>query len=288
MLADVMHKVPRLATCFPSASLAALLACNRELRSLVHHSTQKVIITRLTDINLLRKHDWPKLTMVILESRSSLRCNVLSLPAKMQVKLGFAPANDKPKVLVHSARLGVGLHAPGSASLGVADIVELALPATFIPLGQIIASPFQAFMALIMPRASYWTAENWARIRESMDELINTFQNDVLFVAMLSSLRTDSHVLQSQLDVKQITSLNPNAAQLHLHLNVMTDLGKQAARFQPSFRQGSSTQLVNYDFLPKPLMQVGKAFVLFQAASVHLSHGNGPNRYIWLSTTHCE
>ena len=94
-----------------------------------------------------------------------------------------------------------------------------------------------------------------------MDELIDTFQKGFLFVAMLSNLRTDSHVLQSQLDVQRITSLSPNAAQLHLHLNVMTDLGKQGARFQPSFKEESSTQLVSYEILPTPLTQVGKAFV---------------------------
>lgn len=288
MLADVLQKVPRLAACFSSGSLAALLACNRELRSLVRHSTQKVIVTRLTDINLLRKHDWSKLRMVILDLHSSFRCNLLGLPDRMPAKLGFAPQNDKLRALVHSARLGVELHTPGSANLCVADIIELALPAICVYLGQIIASHFQAFMVSIMPRASYWTSENWARLRNCMDELIDIFQNDVFFAAMLSNFRSDSHILQSQLDVKQIMSLNPNAAQLHPHPNVRTDSGKQAARFQPSHREQRSIQLVCYDFLPMPLMQVGKAFVLFQAASVHLSHGSGPNRYIWLSAIHCE
>ena len=64
MPADLLHQVPELAAFLAPSSLANLLACNRELRHVVHALACKVTVTRQQDLDILNKHNWPRLTII--------------------------------------------------------------------------------------------------------------------------------------------------------------------------------------------------------------------------------
>lgn len=71
--ADLLHKVPELASLLAPSSLANLLACNRELRHAVHGLACKVTVKHEQDLDILNKHTWSQLTIIHLlqKTRSS-------------------------------------------------------------------------------------------------------------------------------------------------------------------------------------------------------------------------
>ena len=265
MLADVLCKVPRLTSCLSSESFAALLACNRALRHAVHHSVRTVSVTSLADLVLLKRHDWSKLTMVIVCFDSSFRSNIFDLSHKWLAKFGFTRVkekkNDRHRILCSSIRHGIDLDTKGLANLHVADTFDIIVTAFFYPAICILLC-LEHFVLPPVP--------NFSSLNNRAEDLADALKYDC--------------VLQSRLGAKQITSLKPNAAQLHVHNTILTDVGQEAPVLR-SVQHDAAQCTLSYG-VPMPLVQLGKDFMLCEAEIYFCD--TAQNNYIRLSTVHWE
>ena len=66
ILADLLYKVPVLVSFLPPESFAKVLACNRELRHYMHQLIWKVTMANEKGIQLLSKHSWSQLSVVLM------------------------------------------------------------------------------------------------------------------------------------------------------------------------------------------------------------------------------
>ena len=66
ILADLFYKVPVLISFLSPESLANVLACNRELRRYMHQLIWKVPMANEKGIQLLSKHNWSQLSVVLM------------------------------------------------------------------------------------------------------------------------------------------------------------------------------------------------------------------------------
>ena len=73
--ADLLRELPQLPGYLGSASLANLLACNRELRHTIHSLAHKVTVMNEQDLGLLLKSSWRQLTVVYMPN--GLWCGLL-------------------------------------------------------------------------------------------------------------------------------------------------------------------------------------------------------------------
>ena len=85
VLADIIHKAPGILACCGSESKAALMACSKQLRSVLHGHITVVKVNKLLDIVSLCQGDWPSLTLV----HSSTNLTEMSATSKQSIVQSF-------------------------------------------------------------------------------------------------------------------------------------------------------------------------------------------------------
>ncbi len=73
LLIDVLHAAPRLAESLPSESLSPLAATCTSMRALVYSRVTTAVLTSKEDVNMLSKHHFPNLSMIVISITAS-RC----------------------------------------------------------------------------------------------------------------------------------------------------------------------------------------------------------------------